>query len=121
MYSNVYQQQFMKGIMEQHVAFEDKLMSALLYLLRCKKRNDKRSRHPLYNVFYFMAVLLTFNFILCYSGYLQESSTSQKGSKQRESERQTLIKLCKFGYNLKLSFNSMYIWIVDQISNFISI
>lgn len=49
-----------------------------------------------------MAVMLTFNmfnFLLCYSGYLQESSTSQKGNKQRESERQTLIKLCKFGCN----------------------
>lgn len=107
MYSKVYQQQFMKGIMEQHVSFEDNLMSALLHykllhILRCKKRNDKRSRNWLYNVFYSMAVMLTFNmlnFLLCYSGYLQESSTSQKGNKQRESERQTLIKLCKFGCN----------------------
>lgn len=29
MYSKAYQQQFMKGIMEQHVSFEDNLMSAL--------------------------------------------------------------------------------------------
>lgn len=61
--------------------------------------------------------MLTFYFTLYFSGYLQESSTSQKGNKQRESERQTLIKLRKFEYNLKLSFNSMSIRTVDPISN----